>query len=100
MDTNIFRTWQDLGNSSLKTFKHLESINTKAAEKLTTANFELANSAFELGQGYLSAMGKPNDIQTVLAEQTRLLSDYNERLIDAARTSADAIAESRARESR
>lgn len=95
MDNNLFEQWQKLGRSGLEASRELEAINTDVMQKLTGAQMDLANATFELGSRYVAGLGDTEGYQDALAEQTKLLSEYNEKLIETARATADAVSEAR-----
>ena len=95
MDNNLLEQWQKLGRSGLEASRELEAINTDVMQKLTGAQMELANATFELGSRYMAGLGDAEGYQDALAEQTKLLSEYNEKLIETARATADAVSEAR-----
>lgn len=95
MDNATIDNWQAFGKNAMEAAKELEAINTQTFEKLTGQQMELANAAFETGSRYLSAVTEMKAYQDLLAEQTRLASEYNEKLIESARATADILAETR-----
>lgn len=95
MDNKLMDTWQDYTKNALTSAKELEVINSQVIEKLTAKHMELANAAFEAGTKYVSTLSEVKGYQDLVAEQTKLATEFNEKLIDAARTTADILTESR-----
>lgn len=95
MENAYIENWQSFGQKALAAAKELETINTGTIEKLTGQQIELTNAAFETGSRYLAAITEVKAYQDLLAEQTRLATEYNEKLIESARATADILAETR-----
>lgn len=95
MENKFMENLQDYNKSAMASAKALETINTQLIEKLTGKQMELANATFETGTRYFSSLTEVKGYQDLLAEQTKLASEYNEKLIEAARETADIIAEAR-----
>jgi Phasin protein len=95
MDNKMMENLQEYGKNALAAAKELEVINTQVIEKITGKQMELANAAFEAGTKYFSTLGEVKGPQDLLAEQTKLASQFNERIMDAARTTADILTETR-----
>ncbi len=87
--------WQEYSKSAMASAKELEAINTDVIEKLTGKQMELANAAFETGTKYVNSLSEMKGYQELMAEQTKLVSEYNEKLIEAARSTADIVSEAR-----
>lgn len=95
MENKFIENWQDYGKNALEAAKELEAINSQVIEKITGKQMELANAAFEAGTKYISTISEIKGYQEFFAEQTKLASEFNEKLIETARGTADIIAESR-----
>ena len=95
MDNKMMENWQEYGKNALAAAKELEVINTQVFEKITGKQMELANAAFEAGTKYFSALGEVKGPQDLLSEQTKLAAQFNEKIMEAARTTADILTETR-----
>ncbi len=95
MDNKIAENWQEISKNTLAAAKELEAINASVIEKLTGKQMELANAALESGTQSVSALTAVKGYQELLAEQTMLAGEFNEKLIEAARQTADIFTESR-----
>ena len=95
MDNKFIENWQEYGKNALEAAKELETINTQVIEKLTGKQMELANAAFEASTKLFSSLGEVKGYQDLLSEQSKFATEFNEKLIDAARTTADILTESR-----
>jgi len=95
MDNKLMENWQEYSKSALAAAKELETINTQTVEKLTAKQMELANVAFETGTKYVATLSEVKGYQDLMAEQTKLATEFNEKLIEAARSTADILTESR-----
>ncbi|MEX2480857.1 MAG: phasin family protein [Gammaproteobacteria bacterium] len=95
MDNKLMENWQDYSKTAMASAKELEVLNTQIVEKLTGKQMELANVAFETGTKYLNSLTEIKGYQDLLAEQTKLATEFNEKLIETARGTADILTESR-----
>lgn len=95
MDTKFVENWQEYGKNALESAKELEAINTKVIEKITGKQMELANTVIETGTKYFGSLGEVKGYQELIAEQTKLAAELNDKMIEAARGAADIISETR-----
>lgn len=95
MDNKLIENWQGYSKSALAAAKELEVLNTQVVEKLTAKQMELANVTFETGTKYLNSMTEIKGYQDLLAEQTKLATEFNEKVIENARATADILTETR-----
>ena len=95
MDTKIIENWQDYSKGAMASAKELETINTRIVEQITAKQMELANVAFETGTRYMNSLTEVKGVQELLAEQTKLATEFNEKLLETARGTADILTESR-----
>ena len=95
MDNKLIENWQEYNKLALAAAKELETINTEVFEKLTGQQMELANTAFEAGTRYMATLSEAKAYPEFISEQTKAVSEMNEKLIEAARTSADIMTEAR-----
>ncbi len=95
MGNKYAENWQEYNKSALAAAKELETINTAVIEKLTAKQLELANVAFETGTKSVKTASESKGPQNFVVEQTKLSREFNEKLIESARATADIISESR-----
>ncbi|MGE0860136.1 MAG: phasin family protein [Gammaproteobacteria bacterium] len=95
MENKFIENWQEYGKTALESAKELETINTQVIEKITGKQMELANAAFEASTKLFSSLGEVKGYQDLLSEQTKLATEFNEKLLEAARSTADILTESR-----
>jgi hypothetical protein len=95
MDNAFINNWQDYSKNAVAAAKELETINTQVIEKLTGKQMELANAAFETSTRYMSSLSEVKGYQDIMSEQAKLAAEFNEKLIDTARSTADIMTESR-----
>lgn len=95
MENKFVENWQEYGKNALESAKELEAINTKVIEKITGKQMELANTVIETGTKYFGSLGEVKGYQELIAEQTKLAAELNDKLIEAARGAADIISETR-----
>lgn len=95
MDNAFIDNWQDYSKNAVAAAKELETINTQVIEKLTGKQMELANAAFETSTRYMSSLSEVKGYQEIVSEQAKLAAEFNEKLIETARSTADIMTESR-----
>ena len=95
MDNKFIENWQEYGKNAIESAKELEAINTQVIEKITGKQMELANAAFEVSTKYVSSLGEVKGVQDLFSEQTKLATEFNEKMLEAARTTADILTETR-----
>jgi phasin family protein len=95
MDNKFIENWQEYGKNAIESAKELEAINTQVIEKITGKQMELANAAFEVSTKYVSSLGEVKGVQDLFSEQTKLATEFNEKVLEAARTTADILTETR-----
>lgn len=95
MENKFIENWQEYGKNALEAAKELEAINTQVIEKLTGKQMELANAAFEASTKYVSSLGEVKGVQELFSEQTKLATELNEKVLEAARNTADILTETR-----
>ncbi|MEQ8661621.1 MAG: phasin family protein [Gammaproteobacteria bacterium] len=95
MDNPFMDNWQEYSKSAVSAAKELETINTQIIEKMTGKQMELANVAFETGTRYMSSLSEVKGYQELVSEHAKLAADFNEKMMEAARSAADIMTESR-----
>ena len=95
MENKFIENWQEYGKNAMEAAKELEAINTQVIEKITGKQMELANAAFEASTKYVSSLGEVKGVQDLFSEQTKLATEFNEKVLEAARTTADLLTEAR-----
>ena len=95
MENKFIENWQEYGKNAMEAAKELEAINTQVIEKITGKQMELANAAFEASTKYVSSLGEVKGVQDLFSEQTKLATEFNEKVLEAARTTADLLTETR-----
>jgi len=95
MENKFIENWQEYGKNAIEAAKELEAINTQVIEKITGKQMELANAAFETSTKYVSTLGEVKGVQDLFSEQTKLATEFNEKMLEAARTTADILTETR-----
>jgi phasin family protein len=95
MENKLMENWQEYGKNAVEAAKELEAINTQVIEKITGKQMELANAAFETSTKFVSSLGDVKGVQDLFTEQTKLATEFNEKMLEAARTTADILTETR-----
>ena len=95
MENKFIETWQEYSKNAVESAKELEAINAKIVEKITGKQMELANTVFEAGTKYCGAIGEVKGPQELIAEQLKFAAEFNEKLLTAARGTADMLVQTR-----
>jgi hypothetical protein len=95
MDNTFFTQWESLTKSALESGKELEALNTRLVEQVTRKQMELLTGAIEIGNQWLGSFGENKALPELLATQTRLASDYGQKLMTASRDTGDLFVASR-----
>lgn len=92
---NIMNNFQEYTKNATVAAKELEAINSDIIQKLTGKQMEIANQTFEMGTKYFGNMTETKDYQNIIGEQTKMVAEFNEQMIEAARETADIVTEAR-----
>lgn len=95
MDYKFFENWQDYGKNAMAAAKELETINTELLQQLTNKQLELTNTAIEAGTRYWQTLGDVKAYPELLSDNTRMAAEFNEKLMETTRETADILAQSR-----
>jgi hypothetical protein len=95
MENNYFGQFGTFGKAAAKSAKELETINAKVIEQLAQKNMDLFNSAIEMNNKFVSLIGEAKGVQDLMAEQLKLTSEYNGKVITTIQEAADIVVESK-----
>lgn len=91
MENNYFEQFNALGKTATESAKAIETINAKIIGQLTQKNMELFSSAIEINNKFVSLLGNTKDVQTLLAEQAQLTSEYTGKVIEVMRDASEIV---------
>ena len=94
MDNKVFEQFGVFGKNFTDSAKELEAINTKILEKISQKQMDLMNSAVETSSKFAGLVGETKDYQELVGEQTKIATEYSEKLVTAARETFEILAES------
>jgi phasin family protein len=95
MPPEILDQWTKLTRSALDAFKELAELNTKAFERTSEQQFELAHASLEAGAKSAQLMSEPRSYKDYVSGQTALASEYGDRVLKIVRRSNEIAAELR-----
>lgn len=95
MPTELFDQWTKFSKTSFGALKELGEINAKVIEKLTEQQLALVTTWVEGSVKQLTRLGEAKGYKDVFAGQSELAAEYSNKLLGIARTSADALTESK-----
>jgi len=95
MQSEILSNIEKFNEQALGSAKHLGDIQLRALGKLAERQIAAAADCLDGGVRQLALLGETKDVQTAMQEQTRLASDISRKLVEHARMTAEAMAETR-----
>lgn len=95
MQHDYLESWTNLGNSAYASFKELGEIGTKTTEKLTEQQLGFLSTFMDTGVKQLSLCSESKGYKDLLSGFTKLGTEYNERLLDSLRKTAEILTESK-----
>jgi phasin family protein len=95
MDQNVFAQWESTTKTVVESGKRLEALNLKLVEKLLHKQLELINGAVDIGSRAMALYGEGKALPEILAEQTRLATEYGNKWLAATRELTEIVAATR-----
>jgi len=95
MDNNLFAQWESFTKSAIDSGKELEALNLKLVEELSEQQMALMTSAMEVGNKWFSSFSEYKALPEMLAAQSKLASDYSNKLISVSKAATDVLSASR-----
>jgi hypothetical protein len=95
MQQDYIESWTSLGNNTYASFKELGEIGTKATEKLTEQQLGFLSTFMDTGVKHLSLYSESKGYKDLLSGFTKLSTEYNDRLLDSLRKTAEILTESK-----
>jgi phasin family protein len=93
MQNDIVQQWTELNKAAMDAIKELGEINTKAMTRLTQRQMDMMSLYMESGAKQMEAFGNAKGVQDVMAAQSKLFSELNEKLMDNARQTIEILAD-------
>lgn len=91
----VLTQWDTFMKSATDSSKALEALNLKIVEQLSKKQIELMTAAFETSNKWVSSFNEHKALPELVTAQSKLVSDYNAKVVAAARETADLLTASR-----
>ncbi|EDN71033.1 Phasin [Beggiatoa sp. PS] len=85
MQNEMIKQWTELNKSAMDAIKELGEINVNTMTRLTQRQMEMVNLYMEGGSKQLETLSEAKNPQDVVAAQSHLFTELNEKLMDNAR---------------
>ncbi|NIR31020.1 MAG: phasin family protein [Gammaproteobacteria bacterium] len=95
MQTDILSNIEKLNKTTVDAAKRLGEINTRAFERLSARQIEATSDCLEGGFKHVQMLGEAKGLRDVLAGQSRLAAELNEKVVEHMRQTAAILAEVR-----
>lgn len=95
MQFETMEPWAQFGSTYFTSLKELGEISTKTFEKLGEQQLGLVSTYVDTGIKAVSLMTESKGYKDFLAGQTKLMTDYNEKVLDAVRKSTEIMTDSK-----
>lgn len=95
MQFEIMEPWAQFGSTCFASLKELGEISTKTFEKVAEQQLGLVNACVDTGIKQASLLTESKGYKDLLAGQTKLMTEYNEKMLDAARKTTEVMADSK-----
>lgn len=92
---HVLTQWDTFMKSATDASKALEALNLKLVEQLSKKQVELMTAAFEASNKWVSSFSEHKALPELMTAQSKLASDYNAKLVAAARETANLLTVSR-----
>ncbi len=95
MNEDFTKQWAEMNKATMNAFKELGEINAGAMTRLTQRQMDMVNLYMEGGAKQLEMFGDAKNMQDVMATQTQLVTEFNEKLIDNARQTIEVLTDTK-----
>jgi phasin family protein len=87
--------WTNFTNTAFASAKELGEINAKAIKKLSEQQLEFVSSCLDTNIKQINLLTEAKGYKEMLSGQTKLINDYNEKLLESVRRTASLISETK-----
>lgn len=95
MQFEFMNPWAQFGNMSYASLKELGEISTKAFEKMGEQQLGLVSTYVDTGIKHVTLMTESRGYQDLMAGQTKLMTEYNEKVLDAVSKTTEIMTDSK-----
>ncbi len=93
MQNDLIQQWTELNKAAMQAIKELGEINTNAMTRLTQRQMEMVNLYMEGGAKQLETLSQIKGMPDMVAAQSRLFAELNEKLMENARQTVEVLVE-------
>lgn len=87
--------FESLGKTAYETAKEFETIGARLIEQLAEHQWQVAYTCLETGAKQLSLVTESKDYKELLTAQTKLATEYNEKVLSSARKTTEILNDAR-----
>ena len=95
MQVETMEPWAQFGSTCFASLKELGEISTKTFEKIGEQQLGLVNTYVDTGIKAVTLMTESKGYKDLLAGQTKLMTEYNEKMLDALRKTTEIMTDSK-----
>ncbi len=95
MQFEFMKPWAQFGNISYASLKELGEIGTKTFEKINDQQLGWLSSYVDTGIKQVTLMTESKGYKDLMAGQTKLMTEYNEKMLDAMRKTTEIMTDSK-----
>lgn len=95
MQFETMEPWAQFGSACFASLKELGEISTKTFEKLGEQQLGLVSTYVDTGIKAVTLMTESKGYKDLLAGQTKLMTEYNEKVLDGVRKSTEIMTDSK-----
>ena len=93
MSNDLIQQWTEVNKTAIAAIKELGDINTQAMNRLAERQIAMMNLYMEGGSKQLEVASNAQNPQDVVAAQSRLFTELNEKLMENARQTSEVLVE-------
>ncbi|MFH0343631.1 MAG: phasin family protein [Chromatiales bacterium] len=95
MQFETMEPWAQFGSTCFASLKELGEIGTKTFEKIGEQQLGLVSTYVDTGIKHATLMTESKGYKDLLAGQTKLMTEYNEKMLDAMRKTTEIMTDSK-----
>jgi phasin family protein len=93
MDKDVFDEWRKLSKNAVEPMMRLNEITVRAMDRVARQQLDAAHDYLDLGTKQATIMSGAESPEDLLSEQTKLVSEFGQRMINRAQEFAKIAAE-------
>jgi hypothetical protein len=95
MQQELISQWNELAKTAYDRLRELGEINARVTQRLTQLQQEVLNANVQAGMRSMQLVAGPRGQQEFLAGQAAIVSEYNQRALEAGRRAMEILMEAR-----